>query len=256
MGKLVTLILRDANRTESLRALIRRDGGRAVSLPAFRFNTITDCAPAINFLRAPHKVHRLFFAGPHGILALRQIALANRLSLPTEMSCAAPGQASRKALLSAGFTNIIAPPSVGDFDSLMRRSLIGNLSGKRVALVQRLDAPPRAHDKLRQQKCIVTPLKCYERVPNTEDFWDRLDAKLRSEINCILAFDTPSLQLLLDSVGDDGERIRKLPLSVIHRNIEQKATQMGYENIIVTGHNAEMFESLRQMVGIKSDDNT
>lgn len=253
MSKLVTLILRDANRTDALRTQIRRDGGRAVSLPAFKFRTLKKCPEAVEFLKEPHKFHRLFFSGPHGIASLRQIAVRNRLKLPFDMACAAPGQASLKALQTAGFTNITAPPGVADFDTLLRRNVVGSLSGKRVALVQRKDAPPRAETKLKQLKCVVKTIRCYERIINTDAFWEQLDAKVRADINCILAFDTPSLQVLLDGAGEDADRIRKLPLGVIHRNIEEKARTMGYENIIVTGHTEQMFASMKAMITTPTD---
>lgn len=246
--ELVTLILRDANRTDLLRMQIRRSGGRAISLPAFHFETVCDCKPAINFLRAPQNVHWLFFAGPHGISSLRQLAVHHRLPLPHGIACAALGQASRKTLLAAGFTNIVALPGINDLEGLLNSKQLGRLNGKRVALVQRLDSPPRAAQELGKFKCIVTPLQCYRRLKNSADTWIRLDEKLRREINSILAFDAASLHVLLELTGEDAQRIRKLPLGVIHRNIQEKAAMMGYENIIASERTTEMLDQLRHKI--------
>ena len=246
--EMVTLILRDAARTDGLRSLIRRSGGRAISLPAFSFETVFDCPAALDFLRHPQIYDWVFFASPQGVTNLRQIAIRNNLQLPNKLACAAPGQASRKALLSAGFQNIVAPAGVSDIGNMLKNNMMGRLAKKKIALVQRTNSPPRTVMLLRKYEALPVPIMCYQRLPNKDSFWPSLDASLRSEINSIIAFDAASLEVLLKYADVDEERIKSLPLGVIHNAIGERAAIMGYENIITSGDSKVMILRLKQMV--------
>ena len=247
-GSLVTLVLRDPARSESIRALIRKEGGRAFSQSAFYFETLFDCAEAVDFLKNPSKCDLAIFVSPQGVMSMRALSMRKGIDLPKRMPCAGPGIATRKALQAAGFVNVTSPPGVSDLAELLRDSLMGRIAGKRVALIQRLNAAPRALFEIRKRKAIPVPIMCYQRLSNDEGLWTEIDPKLREDLNSIIAFDSPSLNVLLKRSGEDADRIKQMALGVIHPSIAEKAKEMGFENIIITGDSKDMILRLKKQV--------
>ncbi len=249
MGEsLVTLVLRDPSRTEAVRALIRKEGGRAFSQTAFTFETAFDCKEATEFLKRPERYDLAIFVSPQGVASMRKISMRAGLELPRRMHCAGPGIATRKALQAAGFSNVTSPPGVGDLNELLRDSSLGRLAGKRVALVQREGAPSRALNEIRKRKGIPAGIMCYRRLSNEGGLWSDIDPGLRGDLNSIIAFDAPSLEVLNRCAGDDGDRVRKMALGVIHTAIADKARELGFENIIVSGDSKHMILQLKEKV--------
>ena len=247
MSKLVVLILRDAKRLQNLHNAIHDVDGRTIFLPVFTYEPILDCKPALEFLRSPQKFHRVFFAGSNGVDAICAIADHNRLDLPIHATCAAPGQATLKLLVANGFKKVIAPSGVGSFETLLKLKAIGNLRKHKVGLIQRLDAPKQASGLLRTKQSEVTEIDCYKRITNANG-WQNLNKNLRQQINCIVAFDAPSLMTLAKTASQDYQHISQLPVCVIHPNIKAKAVNIGYQNIIVENQIGKMICRLQKLV--------
>lgn len=245
----VVMLLRDTARTERLRAQVRQRGGRAFCLPMFRFVPIYDCAEALAYLRAPQPFAWTVFASPNGVKALHSIAMRNALRLPLNNACAAPGQGTRAALITKGFRNVVAGPGSSDLGSLLRSRALGDLRSKQVALVQRRDAPDRATVALHKRGAqAVLEIACYQRQPCAEDTWSKLNADLRRDCNAAIAFDAPSLEVLLERSGDERAARLAQPLAVIHPTIREKAAEMGFTNIIVSDDSSEIVNKLMQKV--------
>lgn len=250
---LVTLVLRDPSRTETIRSLIRKEGGRAFSQTAFHFETIFDCQKAIDLLRKPSIYDLVLFVSPQGVAAMRQISMRADIELPKNMLCAGPGMATRKALIGAGFLNVTSPPGVGDLTELLKDAAMGKITGKRIALVQRENAPARAATELRKRKAVAVPIMCYRRLSNEENLWSEIDPGLRGELNSIIAFDSPSLDILLKCAGDDVEKVKNMALGVIHPAITEKAREMGFKNIITSGDSKQMILKLKGLLEKDAD---
>ena len=249
---MVTLVLRDPSRTESIRALIRKEGGRAFSQTAFNFETIFDCKEAISFIKQPSKFDFAIFVSPQGVMSMRRISIKLGVDLPKSMPCAGPGAGTRKALLGAGFRNVASPPGVGDLIELLKESKIGKIAQKRVALIQAQDSHSKAAQEIRKRKAIPIPVMCYKRTVNEEGLWPEDDAEMRQDINSIISYDAPSLDILLKKAGSDEQRIKKMPIGVIHPAIAQKASEMGFENIITSGDSKHMILQLKELVSKES----
>ena len=246
---LVTLILRDPSYTETIRALIRREGGRAFSNKPYNFETIHDCKEALDLLENSRQYHMAVFASPHGVQSLMQLAMRHNKRLPKNLMCAAPGTATRKALMSAGFQNVVAPPGVGDLRTLLRHRDMSDIAGKVVALVQRENSTSHAVQDLRARKAEPVTIWCYRVVSVGEQVWLGIDEGFRRDMNSIIAFEGQSLELLTKHAGDEVERVKKLPLGVIHPAIHDKAKEIGFENIIVNGDSKALILELAKKVG-------
>ncbi len=247
-ANIVAILLRASNRSTALRAQITRTGGRAIAMPIFSLATEYDCPAAIAFLRQPKNYGLLLFSSPYGVQALRGIALRHQLTLPTAMACAAPGIASRKELIKAGFTNITTPPGIGDLRTLCAELGNQRLVGKRIALVQRVNALPHANTLLVRNKAIPVPMPCYRRTRIAPDTWSAKFDAVRASVNTIIAFEAASLEALNEIAGTDLELIHRLNVGVIHPAIKDKALEIGYENIICHGDITTLLKQLQSCI--------
>ena len=64
----------------------------------------------------------------------------------------------------------------------------------------------------------------------------------------MVAYDAPSLQLLLERAGGDRAAFLARPLAVIHPAIRDKAAEMGFENIIVASESEDLIGKMQQSV--------
>ena len=241
------LVLRDSSRSENLRAAIRAVNGRAYPLPLFRFETIFDCPVAQNFLSSPQGYSHLIFASPNGVSSLRKFAMRHNLPLPYNIRTAGPGPATSKAIVDAGFVNVAMARGTGDLASLLKSHDLGKM--EKVAFVQREFASARALHEFKRMRAVAVPIPCYRWIEDNEDAWEHIPESLRGSFNSIIAFDAATLELLLQRCKDDVERIKKMPVGVIHPAIAEKASALGYENIIVAGESKKLIDDLRTEIG-------
>ena len=246
MANLVTMILRESIRTEKLRNLIRQKQGRAFNLPLFTFEAIYDSPSAIEYLKDYQKYHWTVFSSPISAQSLHKIAVRNNIPLPKTINVAAPGQSTQKALNDLGYRNVFAPRGVSDISTMIKSKSFGRLKDRRVAIIQRENAPIKTFRAFQKRGAIPTTITCYHRIATDENIWNKLDPKLQSEINSIIAFDSASLAKLIEVANEDAVKIKDISLAVIHQSIALKAKELGFKTIIVSGEQNEMIKKLEE----------
>ncbi|MCY4325423.1 MAG: uroporphyrinogen-III synthase [Betaproteobacteria bacterium] len=236
--------LRSPHLLARMQQLVRAGGGRMSALATHQIEPIEDCPAALDLLDNPAAFAWAIFASPNAVESLVKISIRHRRTPNPNLATAAPGQQTAQALAAAGFTNIVAPAAEAGLGQLLASGQLAELSGCKVALVQRQAAPPRAFDMLREMQADPVAVECYRRIPAATDLWSSLPSSRRAACNCLLAFDADSLAVLVERAGHDAPRLKRLPLGVHHPQIEAKARQMGFENIITQSSPAELLAQL------------
>ena len=240
--------LRSEHLLEQVCTTVRAGGGQATALATHRIEPVADCPAAVELLDNPGSFDWTIFSSPNAVHALRAIARKLDRNLDLQMPVAGPGQQSARALAGCGFGNIAAPKLDSGLKALLDCGALGELAGRKIALVQRKDAPPRALEKLRRQQARPVAIECYRRIAAAADLWSSLEAQTRAECNCLLAFDEASLTVLLGRAGEDAGRLRRLPLGVHHPKIEAQARQLGFENIITQSDPKRLLTALARSI--------
>ncbi len=241
---MVLLGLREPRQFDHVSSTVRTGGGRAIAIPAYRIENIDDCSQALYLLSNPGQFSWTLFASPNAVAALRNIALRNNLKPDPNMRVAGPGGQTVRSLQAAGFKRIATHPQAATFAALLASGVLDPLAGKRVALVQRAEAPRQAANEVRRRKAMPFPIPCYRLAPAGADMWAKLDASVRDKANCLMAHDAAALRILLDRAGDDAERLLQLPLGVHHEQTALKARNMGFKNIIAKSNLNELLNTL------------
>ena len=240
--------LRSPHLLEKVCAAVRTGGGRATALATHHVRIIEDCPAALELLKNPGATDWTLFSSPNAAGALGAIAARNSLPLDPDMPVAAPGQQTARTLARAGFRSIVAPKQEAGLAALLASGALGDLAGRKVAVVQRQAAPPRTLEALRRRQAAALAIECYHRIRAAEDMWSSLQQEVRTGCNCLLAFDEASLALLLARAGDDAPRLKRLPLGVHHPQIEAKARNLGFENIITQSNPTELLAELAERI--------
>ena len=245
--------LRPPHLLEEVGATVSAGGGRMTALATHQVQAIEDCPAAIELLENPDAFERAIFSGPNAVESLHTISIRCRRPLNPDLPTAAPGPQTARALAQAGFRSIVAPAGESGLAALLASRALGELAGRKVALVQRQAAPPRALEALRQRQALPLAVECYRRIPAAENLWNSLKQEVRAGCNCLLAFDEESLAVLIERAGADAPRLRRLPLGVHHPQIEAKARQLGFENIITHSSPTELLAQLAERTSFNAE---
>ena len=240
--------LRSPHLLAAVREAVRAGGGRVTALATHRIEEVADCRAAIDLLAAPDSVDWTVFSSPNAVGALRAVAARLGQQLDPDMPVAGPGPHSAQALAAAGFRNVAAPERGAGIDALLASGVLGELAGRKVALVQRQQGPASSIEAMRQRRAQPVAVECYRRISAGDDLWSGLDAGARAACNCLLAFDGASLAVLLTRAGQDAGRLRRLPLGVHHPQIETRARRLGFENIITQPNQTELLAELAKRI--------
>jgi uroporphyrinogen-III synthase len=156
---------------------------------------------------------------------------------PTKLKVAAIGLSTKRELEGAGLSNIIAPVSGADSESLLELSEMTEVRGKRIVIFRGNGGRDVLRDTLIKRGAVVEYVECYRRVkPTTSDVSILLKAWKQKSVAAIAVTSVEGLRNLVDIVGEIAkEELQKTPMFVPHERIAKEARALKVHEVIVAG---------------------
>lgn len=225
------LVTRPRAQAAPLARLIEQAGGRALLFPAIE---IEDVAPPPALSRL-HEFDLAIFVSPTAVAkAMPQIA-----AWPERVRVAAVGAGTRRALEKFGVTQIITPKSGADSEALLATRELGDVAGKRIAILRGDGGRALLGDTFVERGAKVEYVTCYRRlVPNPPARPWRA-----GDLAAVTVSSSQGLENLF-AVLDPG-MLRSTPLFVPHARIAERARALAVREVVLAGHSdGEMLERL------------
>jgi uroporphyrinogen-III synthase len=225
------LVTRPRAQAARLARLIEQAGGRAQLFPAIE---IEDVPPSAALSRL-HEFDLAIFVSPTAVAkAMPQVA-----AWPERVRIAAVGAGTRRELEKFGVTQVITPTSGADSEALLATGELGDVAGKRIAILRGDGGRALLGDTFVERGAKVEYVTCYRRlVPKPPARpWQAGD------LDAVTVSSSQGLENLF-AVLDPG-MLRSTPLFVPHARIGERARALAVREVVLAGHSDdEMRERL------------
>jgi uroporphyrinogen-III synthase len=213
----VILVTRPREQASGLARAIEAAGGRAELFPAIE---IQDLPPPGLLARLP-EFDLAIFVSPTAVAK----AMAQARALPALV--AAVGAGTRRELERHGVRHVIAPSAGADSEALLAE--LGDVAGKRIAIVRGEGGRALLGDTLRSRGASVAYAECYRRARPRGRWQGRADA--------ITVSSAEGLGNLFEMV--DPAVLRAAPLFVPHQRVAEAARSRSVREVVVGGTSDE-----------------
>lgn len=214
-----------------LARLIEQAGGQVQLFPAIE---IEDVPPPAALARL-HEFDLVIFVSPTAVAK----AVPHIKAWPERVRVAAVGAGTRRALEKHGIANVIAPTTGADSEALLATREVGDVAGKRIAILRGDGGRALLGDTFIERGANVEYVTCYRRLlpkPPARS-WKAGD------LAAVTASSSQGLENLF-AVLDPG-MLRSTPLFVPHARIAERARALAVREVVLGGHSDdEMLERL------------
>jgi len=226
------LVTRPRAQAAQLARLIEQAGGRALLFPAIE---IEDVPPPAALSRL-HEFDLAIFVSPTAVAK----AMPQIVALPERVRVAAVGAGTRRALEKFGVTQVITPKSGADSEALLATRELGEVAGKRIAILRGDGGRALLGDTFVERGANVEYVTCYRRlVPKPPArSWKAGD------LAAVTVSSSQGLENLF-AVLDPG-MLRSTPLFVPHARIAERARALAVREVVLAGHSDD--EMLARLV--------
>lgn len=225
--------------------LIRAAGGEAVIFPAIEIRDPGDPDHLNNLIDQLHTFDLAIFISPSAVeRGLKQVRA--RRNWPANLTIAAVGQGSARALEAHGFQHIIAPTGRADSEALLAVPEMNQVSGKCVIIFRGEGGREFLAETLRQRGAEVDYAECYRRAKPETPLTHILDMSQQVPLDGITLTSSEGLNNLLDLAGSSNQqRLANIPFFVTHERIAEVARLRGIHTVITTaGGDAGLVEGM------------
>jgi len=216
------LVTRPRAQAQRLARLIEAAGGRVELFPAIE---IEDLPPPAALERL-HEFDLAIFVSPTAVAkAMPQVP-----AWPRALRVAAVGSGTRRELEKHGIANVIAPESGADSEALLATPALGEVAGKRIAILRGDGGRALLGETFVERGAHVEYVTCYRRLlPKPPAQAWRPGA---------LAAVTVSSSQGLDNLFAvlDRELLRSTPMFVPHARIAERARALAVREVVLAGH--------------------
>ena len=225
------LVTRPRAQAARLARLIEQSGGQAQLFPAIEIEDV----PVPAALARLHEFDLAIFVSPTAVAK----AMPHIKVWPERVRVAAVGAGTRRALEKHGIANVIAPTAGADSEALLATREVGDVAGKRIAILRGDGGRALLGDTFIERGANVEYVTCYRRLlpkPPAHP-WKP------GELAAVTASSSQGLENLF-AVLDPG-MLRSTPLFVPHARIAERARALAVREVVLAGHSDdEMLERL------------
>ena len=225
------LVTRPRAQAAPLARLIEQAGGRALLFPAIEIEDV----PAAGALSRLHEFDLVIFVSPTAVAkAMPQVP-----AWPARPRVAAVGAGTRRALEKHGIANVIAPATGADSEALLATRELGDVAGKRIAILRGDGGRALLGDTFVERGANVEYVTCYRRLPPKPPVrpWKA------GELAAVTVSSSQGLENLFAVLAP--EMLRSTPLFVPHARIAERARALAVREVLLAGHSdGEMLERL------------
>ena len=225
------LVTRPRAQAERLARLIEQAGGRALLFAAIEIEDVPP-PPALSRL---HDFDLVIFVSPTAVAK----AMPHIAAIPERVRVAAVGDGTRRALEKFGVIEVITPASGADSEALLATRQLGDVAGKRIAILRGDGGRALLGDTFVDRGATVEYVTCYRRlVPKPPArSWKAGD------LSALTVSSSQGLENLFAVL--DPEMLRSTPLFVPHARIAGRARALAVREVVLAGHSDdEMLERL------------
>ena len=226
------LVTRPRAQAERLARLIEQAGGRAPLFPAIEIEDVPP-PPALSRL---HEFDLAIFVSPTAVAK----AMPHIAAIPERVRVAAVGDGTRRALEKFGVIEVITPASGADSEALLATRQLGDVAGKRIAILRGDGGRALLGDTFVDRGATVEYVTCYRRlVPKPPArSWKAGD------LSALTVSSSQGLENLFAVL--DPEMLRSTPLFVPHARIAGRARALAVREVVLAGHSDD--EMLARLV--------
>lgn len=229
------LVTRPAAQADALATLITEHGGEAILFPLIEISAADDPAPLHQAIAQFDAYCLAVFISPNAALYSVPQILATR-SWPPELQAAGVGPGTATQLAALGITPVIVPESRFDSAGLLERDVFQSerVSGQRVLILRGNGGREELADTLRQRGAQVDAITVYRRSPpaNGQALWTQRCTPAPDALTISSSEALRNLVAMLDA--PTLAAIRTLPVFVPHPRIAEVATELGWQQIILS----------------------
>jgi len=226
------LVTRPRAQAERLARLIEQAGGRAPLFPAIEIEDVPP-PPALSRL---HEFDLAIFVSPTAVAK----AMPHIAAIPERVRVAAVGDGTRRALEKFGVIEVITPASGADSEALLATRQLGDVAGKRIAILRGDGGRALLGDTFVDRGATVEYVTCYRRLmpkPPARS-WKAGD------LSALTVSSSQGLENLFAVL--DPEMLRSTPLFVPHARIAGRARALAVREVVLAGHSDD--EMLARLV--------
>jgi uroporphyrinogen-III synthase len=209
---------------------IEQLGGKPLLFPLLEIAAASDDRALREQISRLKQADLAIFISPN---AVRYGMAAIRASgaVPAALKIASVGQGSAKALRKLGIVHIIAPTQRFDSESLLMLPELHNVAGKRVMIFRGDGGRELLGDTLKSRGAQAEYVTCYSRSKPAVD----VNALLNILPHAMTVTSSEALNHLRDLL-DEAQRqiVYAITLFVPHQRIAEVASQLGWQQVIVT----------------------
>jgi uroporphyrinogen-III synthase len=225
------LVTRPRAQAQRLARLIEGAGGRAELFAAIE---IEDVPPPAALARL-HEFDLAIFVSPTAVAK----AMPQVRAWPRALRVAAVGSGTRRELEKHGIADVIAPESGADSEALLATPALGDVAGKRIAILRGDGGRALLADTFAERGARVEYITCYRRrVPKPPaQGWKP------GELAAVTVSSSQGLDNLFEVL--DRELLRSTPMFVPHARIAERARTLAVREVVLAGHaDEEMLDRL------------
>ena len=229
------LVTRPTAQADILAGLIAERGGEAVCFPLIEISAADDPEPLRQAIAQLADYSLTIFISPNAVAySLPQILAAR--TWPAGLAVAAIGPGTVAQLNAKGITEVIVPDERFDSASLLERPELQTerVAGEKVLILRGNGGREELAETLLARGAQVDAVTVYRRSPPAEPAL--LLSLLRNTTLDALTISSSeglrNLQALLDT--ENIEVFRRTPVFVPHQRIAEVATDLGWEDVILT----------------------
>ncbi len=225
------LVTRPQAQAQRLAGLIEAAGGRAELFPAIE---IADVPPPAALARL-HEFDLAIFVSPTAVAK----AMPQVRAWPHALRVAAVGSGTRRELEKHGIADVIAPESGANSEALLATPALGDVAGKRIAILRGDGGRALLADTFAERGAQVEYVTCYRRlVPRPP-----AHAWQPGELAAVTVSSSQGLDNLFEVL--DRELLRSTPMFVPHARIAERARSLAVREVVLAGHaDEEMLDRL------------
>ncbi|HEU4441436.1 MAG TPA: uroporphyrinogen-III synthase [Burkholderiales bacterium] len=219
------LVTRPRSQAQRLARLIEAAGGRAERFPAIE---IADVPPPAALARL-HEFDLAIFVSPTAVAK----AMPQVRAWPPALRVAAVGSGTRRELEKHGIADVIAPASGADSEALLATPALGDVAGKRIAILRGDGGRALLADTFAERGAQVEYITCYRRLAPRPPAhgWKP------GELAAVTVSSSQGLDNLFEVL--DRELLRSTPMFVPHARIAERARALAVREVVLAGHSDE-----------------
>jgi uroporphyrinogen-III synthase len=227
------VVTRPAQQAQTLAALIRAAGGRALLFPVIEIADVADAQPLRAVLDRLDRFDLAIFVSPNAVdTGMKLIATK---PLPPRLKIAAIGGGSAKALARFGVQEVIAPARRFDSEALLELPALAQVGGQRIVIFRGEGGRDVLGATLAQRGALVEYAECYRRQRPQADVASLLQAWERGEAEAVVVTSSEGVRNLFDMMGKAGRSwLQGMPLFAPHPRIAETARGLGAREALVT----------------------